>query len=82
MVVGRVMGTGTGKHIISMKLAQGSADNLRILCGVVRDGAPCNADHGEQESTVGWFMSICNGGLNGNGKVCDDVVGEIEPGQV
>ena len=37
-----VMGAGTGKHTISMKLAKGNADEMAILCGMVRDGAPCN----------------------------------------
>ena len=69
MVVGRVMGSGTGKHTISMKLAHGSADRMYILCGVVRDGAPCNKDPcPDRESTVGWFMATHNGGLYGNGK--------------
>jgi hypothetical protein len=45
MVVGRVMGAGTGKHAISMKLAQGSGYGMNIFIGVVRDGAPCNEDH-------------------------------------
>jgi hypothetical protein len=36
MVVGRVM--RAGKHTISMKLDQGSADNISIFCGVVGDG--------------------------------------------
>ena len=40
MVVERVM--GAGKHTISMKLDQGSADNISIFCGVVGDGKPCN----------------------------------------
>ena len=52
MMVGRVMGAGTGKHTISMKLAQGSADRMSTFCGVVRDGAPCNEWHGMRESTL------------------------------
>ena len=39
MVVRRVMGAGTGKHTISMKLSQGIADGISIRCVVVRDGA-------------------------------------------
>ena len=82
MMVGRVMGAGTGKHTISMKLAQGSADYTDIFCGVVRDGAPRNEQYYTQESTVGWFMESWSGGLYGNGKYCDDKAGEIESGQV
>jgi hypothetical protein len=37
MVVGRVMGAGTGKHTISMKLAKGSAGTMFIFCGVQRE---------------------------------------------
>jgi len=83
MVVGRVMGAGTGKHTISMQLAQGSADWVNILCGVVRDGAPCNEDPCPQsESTVGWFMDSFSGVLFGNGKGDNDMAGWIKPGQV
>jgi hypothetical protein len=52
MVVGRVMGAGTGKHTISMKLAQVSAYSMFIFCGVVSDGAPCNEDHATQDALV------------------------------
>ena len=82
MMVGRVMGAGTGKHTISMKLAQGSADYTEIYCGVVRDGAPCNDYHFDPDSTAGWFMNNGNGSLYGNGKQADDKAGEIESGQV
>ena len=51
-MIGRVMGAGTGKHTISMKLAQGSADDMAIYCGMVRDGAPCNEDHTMGEKAV------------------------------
>ena len=47
------MGAGTGKHTISMKLAKGSAALIYILCGVVRDGVPCNEKHYLEKSTVG-----------------------------
>ena len=77
MVVGRVMGAGTGKHTISMKLA----NRMAILCGVVRDGAPCNEEHFRRESTVGWGMYSGTGSLYGNGKADDDSAGRIEPGQ-
>ena len=54
MVVGRVMGAGTGKHTISMTLAIGSAAGMGILCGVVRDGVPCNEGHfGERAQWAG-----------------------------
>ena len=76
------MGAGTGKHTISMKLAKGSGDYMYILCGVVRDGAPCNEDHASRDSTVGWFMSSNCGSLCGNGKEYDDQAGMIETGQV
>jgi hypothetical protein len=81
MMVERVMGAGTGKHTISMKLAQGSAKFRDIYCGVVRDGAPCNANHAIQKSTVGWFMDTCAGQLTGN---CAnlDVAGCIASGRV
>ena len=39
MMVGRAMGAGTGKHTISMKLDQGSANGMYISCGMVSDGA-------------------------------------------
>ena len=82
MVVGHVMGAGTGKHTISMKLPEGSADDMFIMCGVVRDGAPCNGRHWKQESTVGWFMSCECGDLYGNGKHGDDDAGWIKAGQI
>ena len=82
MVVGCVMETGTGKHTIAMKLVQGSKCPMYTICGVVRDGAPCNQFHFDRESTVGWFMNSDNGGLYGNGKCYDDEAGRIEPGQV
>ena len=53
LFVGCVMGAETGKHTISMNLAQGSAYRMSILCGVVTDGAPCNEDHWRPESIVG-----------------------------
>ena len=53
MMVGSVMGAGTGKHTISVKLGQGSVDCMHIFCLVVRDGAPCNEDHVDEESPVG-----------------------------
>ena len=68
MMVGRVMGAGTGKHTISMKLAQGRARYMNIYCSVVRDGAACNGDLAEQDSTVGWFMLSAAGSLSANGK--------------
>ena len=83
MVVGRVMETGTGKHTISMKLDEGSAGYMgEVLCGMVRDGAPCNGWHFGEESTVGWFMDSYNGSLFGNGKEDDDRAGHVGPGQV
>jgi len=86
MMVGRAMGVDTGMHTISMKLAQGNADFIIIMCGVVRDGAPCNRIHFLQDSTVGWFMNSGNGGLCGNGKVddkkVDDKAGGFSSGQV
>ena len=84
LVTGRAMGTGTGKHTISMKLAQtqGSSDDMNILCGVVRDGAPCNEDHAMRDSTLGWFMESEYGCLCGNYKQYTDRAGEIKSGQV
>ena len=83
MMVGHVMEAGIGKHTISMKLAQGSADWVNILCGVVRDGAPCNEGPcPESESTLGWFMDSVSGALYGHGKHDDDMAGMVWPGQV
>ena len=82
MVVGRVMGAGTGKHTILMKLVEGSADYMDILCGVARDGAPCNEKHFRRNSTVGWFMNSGTGSLWGNSKGGDDESGEIKLGQI
>ena len=82
MVVGRVMEAGTGKHTISMKLAQGSAILMDIYCGVVIDGAPCNTNHTEQESTLGWFMETEFGCLEGHQAKFGFGAGEIKPGQV
>ena len=82
MVVGRVMGAGTGKHTISMKLAQGNAGHMSTLCGVVRDGVLCNEEHYQQESTVGWFMFSGKGSLLSNAKYNAEDAGRIEPGQV
>jgi hypothetical protein len=80
MVVGRVM--GAGKHTISMKLDQGSADNISIFCGVVGDGKPCNGGLFCQESTVSWFMESNYGRLCGNGKNFTDDAGTIESDQI
>lgn len=78
-----MMGAGTGKHTISMKLAQGSAVGMYILCGVVRDGAPCNEDPcPDSESTLGWFMDSVSEALYGHGKYDDDMAGMIRSGQV
>ena len=76
------MGAGTGKHTISMKLAEGSADWMSIVCGLVRDGASCNEDHATSESTVDWFMDNWLGDLSGNGKYNEDTAGKIHSGQV
>ena len=57
------------------------ADYINMLCGVVRDRAPCNEAHWLQESTVGWFMADAEG-LWDNGKRYADRAGEIEPGQI
>ena len=83
------MEAGTGKHTISMKIAEGSAarpqDNVIIMaihCGVVSDGAPYDAHQWSNESTVGWFVNTIDGGLGGNGKYRDDMAGEIESDQV
>ena len=82
MMVWRVMGVGTGKHTISVKIAKGNENYMNIYRGVVRDGAPYNEDHVDPESTVGWFMGCYMGGLYGNGKFNDEEAGRIEPGQV
>ena len=39
MVVERVLGAGTGKLTISMKLSKGDEDHMLIFCSVVRDGS-------------------------------------------
>ena len=80
MVVGRVMGAGTGKHTISMKIAHGN-HFASPYCGVVRDGTPCNENHYTRESTVGWFMAG-DRTLCGNGKWNEDGAGRIRSGQV
>ena len=49
---------------------------------MVRDGVPCNEEHHNRDSTVGWFMNSGTGGLWGNGKYNDDEAGRIEPGQM
>ena len=78
-----MMGAGTGKHPILMKLAEGSADDMDTYCGVVRDGAPCNEDPcPDPESTLGWFMDSEDGTLWGNGKGADDRAARIRSGQV
>ena len=89
MIVGRVMGSGTGKHTISMKLAQGSGTWFSIACGLVMDGVSCNEDHATRGSTAGWFMLNLDGSMWGNGRGYeyednDDAVkaGEIKSGQV
>ena len=73
---------GTGKHTISMKLGQGDADNLAVLCGVARDGVACDKDYANAENTEAWYMDN-DGYLWGNGKGEDaDGAGEIKEGQV
>ena len=37
MVVGCVMRAGPGKHTVSLKVAQGSADYMYIYCAVVKE---------------------------------------------
>ena len=49
-------------------------DRMVVMCGVVRDGAPCDELHYDEESTVSWFMASTNGSLYGNGKDGDDDV--------
>jgi hypothetical protein len=72
MMVGRAMGAGTGKHTISMKLDQGSANCMYISCGVVSDGAL-------------WYIAsdegdICK--LDSDWIVSSNEAGEIKSGQV
>jgi len=72
MMVGRAMGTGTGKHTISMKLDQGSANGMYISCGMVSDGAL-------------WYIvsdegDICK--LDSDWIVSSNEAGEIKSGQV
>ena len=49
---------------------------------VVRDGAPCDEDHAERDSAVGWFMDSADGTLNGNGKQDGDKAGGFEADQI
>ena len=81
MMTGPVM-EGTGKHTISMKLGEGDADDIDILCGVVRDGVACNKPYANAGNNEAWYMSSGSGRLCGNGKRGDDEAGEINDGQV
>ena len=72
---------GTGKHAISMKLGEGDAQNMAILCGVARDGVDCDKDYANKENTEAWYM-FSSGVLYGNGKEDDDPAGMINEGQV
>ena len=81
MMIGHVMEAGTGKHTISMKLAKGSAVDMFLCCGVVRDGAPscyCSFD----KNYLYCRMDNVGGYLWGNGKFCQAMAGKIESGQV
>jgi hypothetical protein len=72
----------SGKHRMSLKLMKGEGnDNLVHMFGLVRDGVAWDEDHGETESTDGWFMGS-NGHLYGNGKEDDDEAGGIKEGQI
>ena len=79
MMTGPVM-EGTGKQTISMKLGEGDADDMGILCGVARDGVACDEDYVNEESTEAWYM--WDGSLWGNGKQGDDRAGSIYDGHV
>ena len=81
MMTGPVM-EGTGKHTISMKLGQGDAEDMYMMCGVVRDGVACNKAYWGNENTEAWYMDSYNGSLMGNGKFNDDGAGGINEGQV
>ena len=81
MMTGPVM-EGTGKHTISMKLGQGDANFVDIMCGVARDGVACNKDYGNRGNTEAWYMWSGGGSLYGNGKEGDDSAGRINEGQV
>ena len=74
---------GTGKHTISMKLGQGDAEYMDMMCGVARDGVACDKDYANRQSTEAWYMGM-DGALYGNGKEedDDDRAGETNDGQV
>ena len=84
MVVGRVMGAGTGKHTISMKLDNRSESYyMNIYCGVLKDEMSCEKRrHFARRCRSGWGMYCRNGGLCGNGKRSDDKAGATKSGQV
>ena len=73
---------GTGKHTISMKLGEGDAEYMQIICGVARDGVACDKHYAKEESTEAWYMNSYDGSLCGNGKEGDDEAGRIKDGQV
>jgi hypothetical protein len=71
----------SGKHRMSLKLIKGEGNGLFHYCGLVRDGAAWDKDHGARASTDAWYMSS-SGYLCGNGKEFRDEAGEIKEGQI
>ena len=81
MVVGQLMGVGTGKHTISMKLDKDSGEGWGIYCGVVKDGAS-SYKHPYHDEEEGWFIESSRGSLRGIGTQYSCSSGEIKSGQV
>ena len=79
-----VMDQGSGKHTISMKIADPTIEYAGIYCGVVRDGQACDKYplSGGRDNTTGWLMGCASGSLWGNGKWNDEMAGQIKNGQV
>ena len=73
---------GTGKHTISMKLGQGDAKHMLMMCGVARDGVACDKIYARRANTEAWYMNRYSGALWGNGKADDDKAGKLNEGQV
>jgi hypothetical protein len=70
----------SGKHRISLKL-KGERSYLYHFFGLVRDGAACDKDHGNADSTDAWYMYDYST-LYGNGKQDSDYAGDISDGQI
>jgi hypothetical protein len=70
-----------GKHRVSFKLVKGEGRYLDIYCGLAKEGAATDEDHGQIHGVGAWYLAT-HGRLYGNGKVGNNNAGKIHDGEV